>query len=290
MSPDPQAACRAEGDYGVVHGAATFISQHWRSRPDIEAVARFCGVTPDQLHHLLRRWAGLTPREFMAAIALDRARPPLRGQASGLDTAPAPGQCEPARRHDLSVTHEAMSPGEWKARGLTLGYGFHSSPFGDALVAATERGLAGLAFADRGEETRTLDDMRQRWPLARWREDAARTAGVARRIFDPGRWRQNRPLHVVMVGTDFEVRVWEALLQIPMGRVTTYSDIATKIHAPKAARAVGAAIGKNPIAFVVPCHRVIGKCGDLTGYHWGLIRKRVMLGWEAGRVGLNCLS
>jgi AraC family transcriptional regulator of adaptative response/methylated-DNA-[protein]-cysteine methyltransferase len=278
MSPDPQAACRTEGDYGVVRHATTFISQHWRSRPDIEAVARFCSVTPDQLHSLFRRWAGLTPTEFMAAIALDRARRPLRGQASVLDTACALGRSEPPRLHDLFVTHEAMSRGEWKARGPTLGYGFHSSPFGDALVAATERGLAGLAFAGRGEKTRALDDMRRRWPLARLREDAARTAGVARRIFDPGRWRQDRPLHVVMVGTDFEVRVWEALLQIPMGRVTTYSDIATKIHAPKAARAVGAAVGKNPIAFVMPRHRVIGKCGDLIGYHWGLIRKRIMLG------------
>jgi AraC family transcriptional regulator, regulatory protein of adaptative response / methylated-DNA-[protein]-cysteine methyltransferase len=151
-------------------------------------------------------------------------------------------------------------------------------------VAATERGLAGLAFADRGEKSRALDDMRRRWPQARWRQDGARTAGIARRIFDPARWREDRPLHVVMIGTDFEVGVWEALLQIPMGRVTTYSDIATKIHAPRAARAVGAAIGENPVAFVVPCHRVTGKCGDLTGYRWGLIRKRVMLGWEAGRV------
>jgi AraC family transcriptional regulator, regulatory protein of adaptative response / methylated-DNA-[protein]-cysteine methyltransferase len=126
--------------------------------------------------------------------------------------------------------------------------------------------------------------MRRRWPRARFREDAAHTAALARRLFDPSLWQPDRPLRVVMIGTAFEARVWEALLQIPMGRVTPYSDIASKVHAPKAARAVGAAIGKNPIAFVVPCHRVIGKCGDLTGYHWGLIRKCAMLGWEAGRV------
>jgi AraC family transcriptional regulator of adaptative response/methylated-DNA-[protein]-cysteine methyltransferase len=125
--------------------------------------------------------------------------------------------------------------------------------------------------------------MQQRWPRAQFREDAARTAAIARRIFDPKLWSAEQPLRVVMIGTDFEVRVWETLLQIPMGRLTTYSDIAASISAPKAARAVGAAVGKNPLAFVVPCHRVVGKSGDLTGYHWGLTRKRAMLGWEAGK-------
>jgi AraC family transcriptional regulator of adaptative response/methylated-DNA-[protein]-cysteine methyltransferase len=291
MSPDPQtvpsAACRAEDDYAVVRRAVAFISEHWRSQPEVEAIAHACGVTPDELHHLFRRWAGLTPKEFVAAITLDHARKLLRQSASVLDAAYAVGLSGPGRLHDLFVTHEAMSPGEWKAggEGLTLAYGFHPSPFGDALVAATQRGLAGLAFADPDEKAHTLDDMRRRWPRAQFREDAASTAGFARRIFDPKLWKQDRPLRVVMIGTDFEVRVWETLLRVPMGRAVTYSDIATKIHAPKAARAVGAAIGKNPIAFVVPCHRVIGKDGDLTGYHWGLTRKRAMLGWEAGRVG-----
>jgi AraC family transcriptional regulator, regulatory protein of adaptative response / methylated-DNA-[protein]-cysteine methyltransferase len=291
MSPKPQtkapAACSREDDYTVVRRAVAFISEHWRSQPDIEAIAHACGVTPDELHHLFRRWAGLTPKEFMAAITLDHARKLLRDRASVLDAAYAVGLSGPGRLHDLFVTHEAMSPGEWKAggEGLTLTYGFHSSPFGDALLVATERGLAGLAFADPDEKVRALDDMKRRWPRAQFREDAAHTSGLARRIFDPKLWKQDRPLRVVMIGTDFEVRVWETLLKIPMGRVTTYSDIATKIHAPTAARAVGTAVGKNPIAFVVPCHRVLGKSGDLTGYHWGLTRKRAMLGWEAGRAG-----
>jgi AraC family transcriptional regulator of adaptative response/methylated-DNA-[protein]-cysteine methyltransferase len=280
-------ACRLEDDYAVVRRAVAFISEQWRSQPDVEAIAHGCGVTPDELHHLFRRWAGLTPKEFVAAITLDHARRLLRDSASVLDASYAVGLSGPGRLHDLFVTHEAMSPGEWKAggEGLTLAYGFHPSPFGDALVMATQRGLAGLAFADPDEKARTLDDMQQRWPRAQFREDAERAAGLARRIFDPKLWKQDRPLRVVMIGTDFEVRVWEALLKIPMGGVTTYSDIAAKIRAPKAARAVGAAVGKNPIAFVVPCHRVIGKGGDLTGYHWGLTRKRAMLGWEAGRAG-----
>jgi AraC family transcriptional regulator of adaptative response/methylated-DNA-[protein]-cysteine methyltransferase len=149
---------------------------------------------------------------------------------------------------------------------------------------SSERGLAGVAFADAGEDKNALADMMRRWPKARYVEDGARTAPLARRIFDPARWRADQPLRVVLIGTDWEVRVWEALLKIPMGRATTYSDIAKKVCTVKAARAVGAAVGKNPIAFVVPCHRVIGKAGDLTGYHWGLTRKRAMLGWEAGQV------
>jgi AraC family transcriptional regulator of adaptative response/methylated-DNA-[protein]-cysteine methyltransferase len=204
-----------------------------------------------------------------------------------LDAAYEVGLSGPGRLHDLFVTHEAMSPGEWKAGGdgLTLAYGFHPSPFGTALVIATERGLAGLAFADPGEETAVLDDMRRRWPRAHMRSDAERTAPLARRIFDPKLWQRDRPLRVVMIGTDFEVRVWETLLKIPMGRAATYSGIAANLRSPKAARAVGAAVGKNPISFVVPCHRVIGKNGDLTGYHWGLTRKCAMLGWEAGKTG-----
>jgi AraC family transcriptional regulator of adaptative response/methylated-DNA-[protein]-cysteine methyltransferase len=179
-----------------------------------------------------------------------------------------------------------MSPGEWKAagEGLTLTYGFHPSPFGTALVMTTPRGLAGLALADEGSERAALDDMRARWPKAHYVEDKAETALIARRIFDTNLWRKDQPLRVVLIGTDFEIRVWEKLLSIPMGRLTTYSDLAAQAGAPKAARAVGAAVGKNPICFVVPCHRVVGKNGDITGYHWGLTRKRAMLGWEAGMI------
>ena len=178
-----------------------------------------------------------------------------------------------------------MSPGEWKSggAGLDIRYGFHPSPFGTALIMATARGLAGLALTDAGKERTALADMKRRWPKATYIEDAAATAPLARRIFDPSQWRAEQPLRIVLIGTDWEVRVWEALLKIPMGRLTTYSEIAGKVCTPKAARAVGAAVGKNPICFVVPCHRVVGKSGDLTGYHWGITRKHAMLGWEAGR-------
>lgn len=274
----------AADDYDIVRRAIAHIRGNWRAQPEIEAIAEAAGVTTTELHHLFRRWAGITPKAFLQALTLDTARKLLRDSVSVLDAAYEVGLSGPGRLHDLFVTHEAMSPGEWKSggEGLTVWYGLHPCPFGTTLVMTTERGLCGLAFADAGKEKAAVADMKKRWPKAKYVEDVSRTAPIAQRIFDHKMWRQDRPLRVVLIGTDFEVRVWETLLRIPMGRACTYSSIAGKIGAPKAARAVGAAVGKNPIAFVVPCHRVIGKSGELTGYHWGLTRKRAMLGWEAG--------
>jgi AraC family transcriptional regulator, regulatory protein of adaptative response / methylated-DNA-[protein]-cysteine methyltransferase len=276
----------AAADYDVVRRAIGHIRGHWREQPEIEAIAEAAGVTPTELHHLFRRWAGITPKAFLQALTLDSARQLLRDSASVLDATYEVGLSGPGRLHDLFVTHEAMSPGEWKSggEGLTVWFAFHPSPFGNALVMATERGLAGLAFADPSAEKATLAEMKARWPKASYVADSARTAPIARRIFDPTLWQAEQPLRVVLIGTDWEVRVWQALLRIPMGRLATYSGIAGKVCSPAAARAVGAAVGKNPIAFVVPCHRVIGKAGELTGYHWGLTRKRAMLGWEAGKM------
>ena len=284
--PDLGPLSTAAADYGIVRRAIAHIRGHWRAQPDIEQIAEAAGVSATDLHHLFRRWAGLTPKAFLQALTLYHARALLRDSASVLDASYEVGLSGPGRLHDLFVTHEAMSPGEWKSggEGLTISYGFHPSMFGTALVMASERGLCGLAFADAGKEKTALADMRRRWPRANYVEDSARTAPLTARIFDKKLWRPDRPLRVVMIGTDFEVRVWETLLRIPLGQATTYSDIAGNIGAPKAARAVGAAVGKNPLTFVVPCHRVIGKGGDLTGYHWGLTRKRAMLGWEAGTV------
>jgi AraC family transcriptional regulator of adaptative response/methylated-DNA-[protein]-cysteine methyltransferase len=275
----------ASADYDVVRRAISYITRHRREQPEIEAIADAVGVTAGELHHLFRRWAGLTPKAFLSALTLDHARTLLRDSASVLDATYEVGLSGPGRLHDLFVTHEAMSPGEWKSggEGLAISYGIHPCPFGMALVMTTPRGLAGLALADAGRERAALADMKGRWPKAFYIEDTAGTQAVAHRIFDPKSWRADRPLRVILIGTDFEVRVWETLLKIPMNRATSYSDIATSIGRPKAARAVGAAVGKNPISFVVPCHRVIGKCGDLTGYHWGLTRKRAILGWEAGQ-------
>ena len=276
-------------DYDSVRRAIGFISENWRNQPTIEAMADAASVTPDELHHLFRRWAGLTPKAFMSALTLDHAKGLLRDSASVLDAALDSGLSGPGRLHDLFVTHEAMSPGEWKngGAGMTLRFGFHPSPFGTAIVIASGRGLAGLAFSDPGEEQPALADMQRRWPRATYIEDTDGTADLAQRIFDTKMWREDQPLRVVLIGTDFEVRVWETLLKIPMGRAVCYSDIANNIKNPKASRAVGAAVGRNPLSFVVPCHRALGKSGALTGYHWGITRKQAMLGWEAGQVGIH---
>src|SRR3984893_6894939 len=285
--PGPQNA--ALRDYDSVRRAIAFISEHWRTQPTIEAMAEAASVTPDELHHLFRRWAGLTPKAFMQALTLDHAKGLLRDSASVLDAALDSGLSGPGRLHDLFVTHEAMSPGEWKAggAGMTLRFGFHPSPFGTDIVIASGRGLAGLASADPGGEQAALADMQRRWPRATYVEDRAGTAALAQRIFDTRMWRSDQPRGVVLSGTEFEVRVRETLLESPMGRAVSYSDIASKIKSPKASRAVGAAVGKNPISFVVPCHRALGKSGALTVYHWGITRKQAMLGWEAGQVGIH---
>ena len=276
----------AASDYDVVRRAVEYTSRHARHQPEVEEIAAAAGVSARALTDLFRRWCGLTPKAFLQAVTLDRARRIVAECPNVLDAALELGLSGPGRLHDLFVVHEAMSPGEWKAggAGLLIRYGFHPSPFGMALAMATPRGLCGLAFADAGEEPAALADMRARWPHADYVEDPAATATLVARIFDPVSWRDDQPLRIVFIGTDFEIRVWETLLRIPLGRATTYSTIAETVGKPKAARAVGAAIGKNPISFVVPCHRVIGKSGDLTGYHWGLTRKRAILGWEAGKV------
>lgn len=272
-------------DYARVRRAITYLSDHWRAQPPLGEVAAEVGLSEAHFQKLFKRWAGLSPKEFVQALTLDHARHLLRDHASVLDATYEVGLSGPGRLHDLFVTYEAMSPGEYKNRGegLEIAYGFHPSPFGEALVMATARGLAGLAFCDGPEQrAAVLADMTRRWPDARYVAAATRTAPYAARIFDAARWQSDQPLRVVMIGTDFEVRVWQALLKIPIGRATTYGDIAAHIGRPTAARAVGAAVGKNPISFVIPCHRVLGKSGALTGYHWGLTRKQAIIGWEAG--------
>ena len=290
IAPTPIADLVSDGpvaDYERVRKALAFMTARWRDQRAQEAIAEHVGVSPSHLHHIFRRWAGLTPKAFLQAVTLDHARELLRGSASVLDTALEVGLSGPGRLHDLFVTHEAMSPGEWKSggEGVTLRYGFHPSPFGESIVVAAPRGLAGLGFVDDGDRPAALADMRRRWPRAAFVEDEAATAPLALRAFDPATWRAETPLRVVLIGTDFEVRVWETLLRIPLGRATTYSDIASHLGKPKAARAVGAAVGRNPVSFVVPCHRVLGRSGALTGYHWGITRKQAILGWEAGQTG-----
>ena len=273
-------------DYELVKHTLAFISENWRDQPSLDTLADQAGLSATHLQRLFTRWAGLSPKAFLQAVTLDHARELLRDSASILDASYELGLSGPGRLHDLFVTHEGMSPGTYKARGrgLNIQYGFHDCPFGRALILITSEGLAGLAFADEGKEKSALTDMTSRWPEATYTENPVATASYAKRIFESESWKPDQPLRIVFIGSDFEIRVWETLLRIPFGKASTYSDIAAHLGKPSAARAVGSAVGKNPISFVVPCHRVLGKSGGLCGYHWGLTRKRAILGWEAGVV------
>jgi AraC family transcriptional regulator, regulatory protein of adaptative response / methylated-DNA-[protein]-cysteine methyltransferase len=273
-------------DYAVVQSVIATLTENWRDQPSLEALAKPVGLNPEHLQRVFSRWAGLTPKAFLQALTLDHARSMLQNSASILETSLEVGLSGPSRLHDLFVTHEGMSPGAYKTKGagVTMFYGFHPSLFGQALVMITNHGLCGLGFCEAGGEIAALADMTRRWPNAIYLEDHTKTMPFAAKIFSPDKWHDGQALRVTFIGSDFEIRVWESLLKIPMGKAVTYGNIACSIDKPKAARAVGAAVGRNPISFVVPCHRVIGKTGNLTGYHWGLTRKRAMLGWEAGHI------
>ena len=274
------------GDYETVRRVIEKISLDYRDQPSLETLAAEVGETPTGLQKLFTRWAGLSPKGFLQAVTLDHARKLLDEGMPLLETSFEVGMSGPGRLHDLFVTHEAMSPGDYKTRGagLTIRYGFHISPFGVALIMVTDRGLAGLSFNDAGERARRL--RRHVRPLAE--RHLCRGHGGDRALC--GAHLRSRPAGAptsrcasCMIGTDFQVRVWEALLEDPDGQgAAAIPSIAAGIGAPAASRAVGAAVGANPVSFVVPCHRALGKSGALTGYHWGLTRKRAILGWEAG--------
>lgn len=279
----------AARDYDLIRRAIRFLSETATEQPELDRLAAHLGLSASHSQRLFKRWCGLSPKEFVQAITLDSARGLLDGAASVLDTAHEVGLSGSSRLHDLFVTHEAMTPGDIKRRGagLEMAFGFHPSPFGEALLLATSRGVAGLAFVDEDagqSRADALADMTRRWPAATFIEAPAQTSAHAARIFDPATWQPGRPIRLILIGTDFEVRVWESLLRIPMGRAVSYADIARHLGQPTASRAVGSAVGRNPISFVVPCHRVLRGDGNLGGYHWGLTRKRALIGWETGRV------
>jgi AraC family transcriptional regulator, regulatory protein of adaptative response / methylated-DNA-[protein]-cysteine methyltransferase len=289
-APGIKSAARAGGrDYQAIRAAITFLTEHWTEHPPLEDLAAHLGLSPAHAQKLFKRWCGLSPKEFVQAIAVDRARDLLQGSASLLDAAHEVGLSGASRLHDLFVSHEAMTPGDYKRRGegLEIGYGFHETAFGDTLVMATPRGVCGVGFVneDAGQSRAdALADMTRRWPKAAFVEKPGRTEPLARQMFDRATWSPDNPVRLVLIGTDFEVRVWQTLLRIPMGRAVSYADIARHLGQPTASRAVGSAVGRNPISFVVPCHRVLRGDGALGGYHWGLTRKRALIGWETGQV------
>jgi AraC family transcriptional regulator of adaptative response/methylated-DNA-[protein]-cysteine methyltransferase len=276
-----------QDDYARIRKALAFMSRNAKDQPQIEAIASHVGVSSSHLHFLFQRWAGITPKAFLQAVTIDHARRLLREDASLLDASLELGLSGPSRLHDLFVTHEKMTPGDFKTggAGLVLSYGYHPSPFGEVIALVAPHGLAGMGFVDDGQQLAALAEFQHRWPKAQFLLAPETSAPYVARAFDPKLWLNDQPLRIVLIGSDFELSVWDALLKLPFGSATTYAGLAARIGSPKAARAIGAAVGRNPISFVVPCHRVLGKDGALTGYHWGLVRKQAMIGWEAGQKG-----
>jgi len=244
----------------------------------LDDLARRLGMSPAHVQRVFSRWAGVSPKKYQQYLTLDHARRLLRDRFTTLDTAHRVGLSGSGRLHDLFLTWEAMTPGEFArgGAGLTIRWGWFDSPFGPALVMATDRGVCGIGFAAETGAEPAMADLRARWPGAAYAEDPAALETAARAAFGGGGAAR---LH--LIGAPFRIKVWEALLSIPPGRVTTYAEIARAVGAPKAARAVGTAVGRNPISWLIPCHRALRKSGGLGGYHWGLPVKRAMLAWEA---------
>ncbi|MEJ1967976.1 MAG: methylated-DNA--[protein]-cysteine S-methyltransferase [Rhizomicrobium sp.] len=263
--------------------AIRYLSAHYLDQPTLEDAADAVGLSPFHFQRLFRRYVGVSPKSFVGHLTLGHAKGSLAQGRSLLDTAFDVGLSGPSRLHDLCLKIEAMTPGEYArgGAGIAVAYGFHPCPFGIALVMATAKGVCGLAFGDDGEEAALLADMQARWPKAAYAEAPARTAAYAAQIFRPAKRAEDLPLH--LLGTPWQIQVWQALLAIPQGRITTYRAVAAAAGNAAAARAAGAAVGRNPISWIIPCHRVIGSTGAMTGYHWGLDRKRAMLAVEAAR-------
>jgi AraC family transcriptional regulator of adaptative response/methylated-DNA-[protein]-cysteine methyltransferase len=272
------------GDYTRIARALNFIADRVDDQPELEAIAGEVGLSPFHLQRVFTRWAGVSPKKFLQYLSLDRAKAALAEGAGVLEAAYAGGLSGPGRLHDLFIAHEAVTPGEFKQRGhgLTITYGWADSPFGDCLVLTTPRGICGLAFAEPGARKACFDDMTARWPHARFVEDAAAVRKLAPSIFAADGPARDR-LRLVLHGTPWQIKVWEALLRIPPGALVSYEDIAHAIGRAGASRAVGTAVGANPISYLIPCHRVIRKSGAISHYHWGRPRKVALIGWEAAR-------
>jgi len=270
-------------DYERIEKVIRYLERHYLSQPSLGELARVAGLSEFYFHRLFRRWAGTTPKAFLRSLSAKRARELLLDSRDLLSASLEAGLSGPGRLHDLMIAFEAMTPGELKAggRGVEIRYGFHASPFGECLLGLTGRGLCHLAFLEGGRE-KAFAEMKACWPNASFRAGKAETAKLARRIF--GKSRRGK-VRLLLQGTPFQVKVWEALLRIPEGAVASYAGLAELAGAKRAARAVGTAIGRNSIAYLIPCHRVIRETGVMGQYRWGAARKRALLGWEQARRG-----
>ncbi len=275
---------QAAEDYARIEQAIRYLEAHFRQQPELRQVAESVGLSEYHFQRLFTRWVGISPKRFLQYLTKEYAKGLLRQPVDLLEASYASGLSGPGRLHDLFVVTEAVTPGEYKqqGQGLEIRYGFHPSPFGECLLALTGRGVCHLGFVQAGGRESALARLRADWPGAALSEDPQATRPYAQQVFSPagGSW---QALPLVLRGTNFQIKVWEALLRIPSGSLVTYEKVAAAIGLPSAARAVGQAIGRNPLAVIIPCHRVIRKDGEIGSYRYGSARKKALLGWEFAR-------
>ena len=275
-------------DYQRVEKAIKFIEEKAVDQPGLEEIAEHLGLSPFHFQRIFTRWAGVSPKRFLQYITASHARKMLSESASVLDTAFEVGLSSPSRLHDLFISVEGMTPGQYKQNGagIEIRYGVHETPFGNCLLAETEHGICNLWFIDELDNNKIAGLLQENWKAAEIIEDPDITGSTAQRIFgDTRESAVKAPLKLQPSGTNFQIKVWEALLSIPEGHVTSYSDVARRIGRPKASRAVANAVGRNPIAWLIPCHRVLRSTGEIGGYRWGTARKRAILVRELAAVG-----
>ena len=274
--------------YDLMAAALRYIEARRDDQPSLEEVAAAIGLSPAHFQRVFSQWVGVSPKRYLQHLTLGHAKRLLDERFTVLDATYASGLSAPSRLHDLFLRWEAMTPGEYARKGkdLTISWGWFDCPFGEVLAMGTDRGICGIAFAAEQGRERALADMRGRWPAAVFREDNGIVAHWVAAAFarEPGDGPGRGEVALHLIGAPFQIKVWEALLAIPSGHVTTYSEIARRIGNAKAARAVGTAVGRNPISWLIPCHRALRRDGELGGYHWGLPLKRAMLAYESARL------
>ena len=274
----------AAPDFRRIERAIGFIDEQFREQPSLAQIARSAGVAPHHFARMFRRWAGISPKQFLQRLTIEAAKHSLADDESVLQAALDSGLSGPGRLHDLCVTLDAVTPGDFKSRGrgITFGYGTTATPFGAALVAATDKGVAFLGFADDAGNVDGWDEFRRHWTAAEFRGDQRAADHVGSRIWGAAP-HGGEPLRLWVHGSNFQIQVWQALLRRARDLTVNYGDIAREIGRPSAARAVGGAVGANPVAWLIPCHHVLRSTGALGGYRWGVGRKRAMLAWELSR-------
>lgn len=272
-------------DYQRVAQAIQFLEQNYQSQPSLEELAAQLALSPFHLQRLFTQWAGVSPKRFVQYLTAEHAKHLLTNAHSVLDAAYETGLSSPGRLHDLLIATEAVTPGEFKQRGagLQIAYGCHATPFGDCLLAVTSRGICQLLFLTESGWATAVAELSEQWSAAQLVEDQTQTQPFFAQIFPVNDRVQPRTVSLLLKGTNFQLKVWNALLQIPAGAAWSYEDVAQAIGQPTAARAVGNAVGANPIAYLIPCHRVIRKSGIVDAYRWGATRKKAMLAWESAQ-------